>query len=140
MDVVGRVESLWRYPVKSMRGERLPEAFAGFSGVYGDRLYAFLSSRAAKGFPFFTAREQEEMLKFRAVFRYPEAMAHPPNLAEAQALGPGVTPVYAGPERSAVDVVTPEGETLSVDDPLLIRRLLDGIRQHHEITLSRSDR
>jgi hypothetical protein len=67
-------------------------------------------------------------------------MAHPPNLAEAQALGPGVTPIYAGPDESAVNVVTPEGETLAVDDPLLIRRLLDGIRQDHEITLIRSDR
>ena len=27
MREVGRVESLWRYPVKSMRGEELPEAF-----------------------------------------------------------------------------------------------------------------
>ena len=42
MGVVGKVESLWRYPVKSMRGEELEEAiFVGFAGVYGDRLYAF---------------------------------------------------------------------------------------------------
>jgi uncharacterized protein YcbX len=32
------VESVWRYPVKSMRGEAMVEIFAGFSGVYGDRL------------------------------------------------------------------------------------------------------
>ena len=25
MTIVGQVESLWRYPVKSMRGESLPE-------------------------------------------------------------------------------------------------------------------
>ena len=41
MRVVGKIQSLWRYPVKSMRGEELPEAFAGFPGIYGDRLYAF---------------------------------------------------------------------------------------------------
>ena len=29
MITVGKVESLWRYPVKSMRGEELDEAFAG---------------------------------------------------------------------------------------------------------------
>ena len=28
--VIGHVESLWRYPVKSMRGEALPEAFVSF--------------------------------------------------------------------------------------------------------------
>lgn len=41
MAVVGIVESLWRYPVKSMRGEEIQQSFLGFSGVYGDRLYAF---------------------------------------------------------------------------------------------------
>ena len=38
--VIGHVESLWRYPVKSMRGEALPEVFVGFSGILVDRLYA----------------------------------------------------------------------------------------------------
>ena len=56
MKVAGHVESLWRYPVKSMRGEELPEAFIGFSGVYGDRVYAFRSSAATAGFPNLTAR------------------------------------------------------------------------------------
>jgi hypothetical protein len=37
MSIIGTVESLWRYPVKSMRGEELDEAFAAFSGIYGDR-------------------------------------------------------------------------------------------------------
>ena len=36
MSVVARVDSVWRYPVKSMRGQELPEIFAGFSGVWGD--------------------------------------------------------------------------------------------------------
>jgi MOSC domain-containing protein len=59
MSVIGHVESVWRYPVKSMRGEKLERAFVGFSGVYGDRLYAFQSSAAAAGFPFLTARQCE---------------------------------------------------------------------------------
>jgi uncharacterized protein YcbX len=49
--MIGRIESLCRYPVKSMRGEVLDQAFLGFSGVYGDRLYAFHSAKAPKGFP-----------------------------------------------------------------------------------------
>ena len=57
MGVVGRVESVWRYPVKSLRGERLGSAFIGFAGVYGDRIYAFRNSSAQVGFPFLTARE-----------------------------------------------------------------------------------
>jgi uncharacterized protein YcbX len=51
VSVVRQVDSLWRYPVKSMRGEELEEAFAGFSGVYGDRYFAFKSSARPKDFP-----------------------------------------------------------------------------------------
>ena len=57
MSIIGKVESLWRYPVKSMRGEQLEESFVGFAGVYGDRLYASTSSASPKGFPYLTARE-----------------------------------------------------------------------------------
>ncbi len=48
MSVAGKVDSLWRYPVKSMRGEELEEAFVGFSGVYGDRLFAFRSTAMSR--------------------------------------------------------------------------------------------
>ena len=61
MSIIGKVDSLWRYPVKSMRGEELDEIFAGFSGIYGDRLFAFKSSASRKGFPYFTAREQTKL-------------------------------------------------------------------------------
>src|SRR5258708_14683971 len=54
MSAVGTVESVWRYPVKSMRGEELEEALVGFSGVYGDRLFAFRSTAAPKVFPYLT--------------------------------------------------------------------------------------
>jgi hypothetical protein len=56
MDAIATIDSLWRYPVKSMRGEELKEAFVGFSGIYGDRLYAFRSTASPKGFPYLTVR------------------------------------------------------------------------------------
>ena len=140
MKNVGRVESLWRYPVKSMRGEELQEAFIGFPGVYGDRLYAFHNSAAPRGFPYLTAREQEQMLLYRPVYRHPERMARPVNLAEADAMEPGVTPLYAQSRDAALDVETPAGERLAIDDPLLIQRLREAIRDTAELTLLRSDR
>ena len=85
MRVVGKIESLWRYPVKSMRGEELQEAFVGFPGIYGDRLHAFRSSAAPKGFPYLTGREQEAMLLYRPRYRHPERATKPANLAEAEA-------------------------------------------------------
>ncbi len=140
MKIVGQVESLWRYPVKSMRAEELQEAFVGFPGIYGDRLYAFRSSAAPEGFPYLTGREQQEMLLYRAKYRHPERTAKPSNLAEAEAIAPGLTPVYADPSDLMVDVETPAGELLAIDDPLLITRLREGIRDVHELTLLRSHR
>jgi len=140
MKVVGHVDSLWRYPVKSMRGEELQESFLGFSGVYGDRVYAFRSSAAPKGFPYLTGREHQALLLYRPRYRHAEPMVRPPNLAEAEAMGPGLTPVYASPADFMVDVETPEGELLPIDDPRLIRELRKGIRETHELTLLRSYR
>jgi len=79
MGIIGQVESVWRYPVKSMRGEAMLEIFAGFSGVYGDRLYAFKSSAAPLGFPYFTGRERHEMLLYSPRFHHPERAALPPQ-------------------------------------------------------------
>ena len=140
MSVIGTVASVWRYPVKSMRGEELSEAFAGFSGVYGDRLFAFHSSASSKGFPYLTAREQRQMLQYRPRFRHPDKAARPINLAEAESLGPGVNPVSADPADLMVDVETPRGETLAIDDPALIRLLREGVSSAPDLKLVRSDR
>src|SRR5205814_6659805 len=140
MSVIGKVESLWRYPVKSMRGEELDEAFAGFSGVYGDRLFAFRSSAAPKGFPYLTAREQRKLLQYRPRFRHPEKAARPVNLTEAEGIAPGLNPVPADPSELAVDVVAPTGQTFAVDDPALVQMLRDGLSGPPDLTLVRSDR
>ena len=138
--LIGHVESLWRYPVKSMRGEALPEAFVSFSGILGDRLYAVHNSAAPKAFPYLTARGRSEMLLYRPFFRDPECAALPSNLAEAQALGPGVTPLYPSHEELAVDVETPSGEQLGIDDPKLLAALSDGKSPVTALTMRRSDR
>jgi uncharacterized protein YcbX len=140
MSLVGKVESLWRYPVKSMRGEELEEAFFGFSGVYGDRLFAFKDSAAPKGFPYLTGREQEEMLLYRPRFRHPERAAKPPNLSEAESMPPGINPLFADTEDLTIDVETPTGEVLEVDDPNLMSVLCKRMGDGHVLTLLRSER
>ena len=140
MSIIGTVESLWRYPVKSMRGEELDEMFAGYSGVYGDRLFAFRSSASRKGFPYLTAREQHEMLQYRPRFRQPEKAARPVNLTEAESMPPGVNPVPADPAELMIDVETPAGDALAIDKPELIDRLRHGIDEKHHLTLLRSER
>jgi uncharacterized protein YcbX len=140
MTAVGQVESLWRYPVKSMRGEELAEAFIGFAGVYGDRLFAFKSSSRPAGFPYLTGREQEAMLLYRPRFRDPDKAARPPNLAEAEAIAPGITPLPGDPGDLKVEVETPTGELLAVDDPALTRRLGEGSPDGRALALLRSER
>jgi hypothetical protein len=142
MSIIGTVESLWRYPVKSMRGEEVDAAFLGFAGFYGDRLFAFRSAASPKGFPYLTGREQHEMLRYRPRFRHPDKAAQPPNLADAERLVPGlhVNPVYADPADLRVDVETPSGELLAIDDPALLGRLGAGIGEAQSLTLVRSDR
>src|SRR5215831_135507 len=138
MSVIGKVDSLWRYPVKSMRGEELEEAFAGFAGIYGDRLFAFTSSGSPKGFPYFTAREQNRLLQYRPRFRHPDKAARPTNLTEAE--GMGANPVWADPSELMVDVETPDGKKLPIDDPALMEMLRVDIDQKHQLTLRRSER
>jgi uncharacterized protein len=140
MGIIGQVESVWRYPVKSMRGEAMIEIFAGFSGVYGDRLYAFKSSAAPVGFPYLTGREKHETLLYRPRFRHPERATLPPNLAEAEALSPILNPIGADPADLALDVETPWGEVLAIDDPALLRQLAGGNGNGHSLTLLRSER
>jgi uncharacterized protein len=140
MTTIGTVESLWRYPVKSMGGAEMPEVFMGFSGIFGDRCYAFKNSAARKGFPYLNANVQQQMLLYRTQFRHPERASKPPNLTEAAGIAPGVTPANGDAEDMVLDVVTPSGEVVSVDDPALIKLLVEGIGQKNQLTLVRSDR
>ena len=140
MATIGTVESLWRYPIKSMSGEAMTEMFVGFSGFYGDRCFAFKNSSARKGFPYLNASAQEQMLRYRPQFRYPERAAKPPNLTEAMSISPGVTPANPDPNDLILDVVTPSGAVVAVDDPALIEMLVEGLRGENRLTLVRSDR
>ena len=138
MSIIGTVDSLWRYPVKSMRGEELEEMFVGYGGVYGDRLFAFTTSAAPKGFPYFTGREQRQMIRYRARFRQPDKADRPINLLEAESKG--AAPLSAAPEELMIDVETPDGEIFAIDDPVLMDKLRAGLDGKHELTLLRSDR
>lgn len=138
MSIIGKVDSLWRYPVKSMRGEELDEAFASYSGIYGDRVFAFRSSANHTGFPYFTAREQRKLLQYRPRFRYPDKAARPINLIDAETRN--ANPLVADLAELVVDVETPDGKTLAINDPALIEMLRANVDQKHQVTLMQSQR
>jgi hypothetical protein len=61
---VGQVEAIFRYPVKSMAGERLQEAELGWHGIEGDRRLAFRRMEDHSGVPWLTASKLPELLRF----------------------------------------------------------------------------
>jgi uncharacterized protein len=61
---VGHVEAIFRYPVKSMGGDRLETAKLGWHGVDGDRRLAFRRIEDRSGFPWLTASKLPGLLLF----------------------------------------------------------------------------
>jgi hypothetical protein len=79
------------------------------------------------------------MLLYRPRFRRPDKAAKPPNPAEAESMAPGITPLSADLVELAVEVETPSGEVIGVDDPALLG-LLGNHGDGHVLTLLRSER
>jgi uncharacterized protein YcbX len=66
---IGHVEAIFRYPVKSMAGERLEVAQLGWHGVEGDRRLAFRRIDDHSGFPWLTASKLPALLLFAPLRR-----------------------------------------------------------------------
>lgn len=123
MKQIGKLESVWRYPVKSMRGEQVDDVFVAYTGVMGDRLYAISSSRAPPEFPWHTSREQEEFVLYSASYKNYAATLKP--LAMEAAFKEALNPPYPMADAFALEIKTPIGETLDVDDPAFLDSLRD---------------
>ncbi len=123
MNKIGTLETIWRYPVKSMRGEQLDKVFVAYTGVMGDRIYAISSSSATPEFPWHTNREQEEFVLYSAGFVNHQNTLEP--LALEAAHQESLNPPY--PEASAfvVEIKTPDGKTLDIEDPAFLESLSD---------------
>ena len=94
--IVGVVKQLYRYPVKSMRGESIDATSVYWHGLAGDRRYAFVRSGNTSRFPWLTGREVPQLLRYR------------PYLAAAD-----------DPGGAAVRVRTPDGADFAVEDEAL---------------------
>ncbi|MHB8540986.1 MAG: MOSC domain-containing protein [Candidatus Acidiferrales bacterium] len=98
---LGTIEILRRYPFKGMAGEDLNEVFVTYAGLAGDRAYAFIDPENRSSFPWMTGRLKREMILFR-----PRFLAPPDPAVERPS-----------PKSFSAEVTTPEGQTLSIDDP-----------------------
>jgi uncharacterized protein len=61
---IGQIEAIFRYPVKSMRGEPLDAAALGWQGLDGDRRLALRRLDERGGFPWLTASKLPELVQF----------------------------------------------------------------------------
>jgi MOSC domain-containing protein len=70
---VATVLRVGRYPVKSMRGDFPASAQVTLQGVAEDRRYAFVQTASQSLFPYFTAREYPDLLRYQpSIERGPE--------------------------------------------------------------------
>ncbi|MEB3319000.1 MAG: MOSC domain-containing protein [Cyanobacteriota bacterium] len=105
---VGQIAALWRYPVKSLLGERLQRLEIDGRGVVGDRGYALWDAAASKVASAKHPRKWARLLRFEARYRREPVSGQPL---------PPVT--VEGPFREG-DVSL---ESLSSEDPRLIESL-----------------
>lgn len=61
---IGRVEAIFRYPVKSMAGEKLDAADLGWHGLEGDRRFALRRMDDRGEFPWLSASRLPDLLLF----------------------------------------------------------------------------
>lgn len=61
---IGQIEAIFRYPVKSMRGEPLDDVTLGWHGLDGDRRLAFRRIDERGDFPWLTASKLPDLILF----------------------------------------------------------------------------
>src|SRR6266852_8666955 len=78
-DTIATVAELFIYPIKSMAGVPVQDAYVGLDGILGDRQYSFVRADQAAGnsFPWMTARQSARMLLYKPRFAEPPAPDRP---------------------------------------------------------------
>jgi uncharacterized protein len=112
---VGAVARVWRFPVKSMRGEQLEEAELTGRGVVGDRAYALIDVDTGKVVSAKSVKLFPDLFGCRAAF---------------------VEPPRAGADVPPVQVTLPDGTTVTSDSGVADRVLSAHFRR--DVTLART--
>jgi uncharacterized protein len=99
---VGRILEIWRYPVKSMLGEKVTSSHVTERGLAGDRAYALLDTETGKVVSAKNPRRWPNMFEFHSA--YPESPAASGAFPRAR-------------------ITCPDGESLSTYQPDIDSRL-----------------
>ena len=114
-EVVGSVAGLWRFPVKSMGGERLEQAELSGRGLVGDRAYALIDADTGKVVSAKSVRLFPDLFGCRAAF---------------------VEPARLGRELPPVRIALPDGTSVTSDSSDVDRVLSAYFRR--DVTLARA--
>ncbi|MGE0130696.1 MAG: MOSC domain-containing protein [Blastocatellales bacterium] len=114
-EIAGSVAGLWRFPVKSMRGERIEQAELTRRGMVGDRAYALIEANTGKVVSAKSARFYPGLLNCQAVF---------------------VEPPQEGRELPPARITLPDGATVTSDSSDCDRALSTYFGRN--VTLSRT--
>lgn len=122
---IGTIESVWRYPVKGMRGEEVPHIYTAYTELMGDRIYGVVAADGDPGHPWHTGRNQEEFLLYKPSYSSSAELLLPGNLdATYSEWAPGIDPLYPDADAFKVSVETPEGLTYDdIESPAFIADL-----------------
>ena len=110
MQEIGFIKAIYRYPVKSMAGERRAAATLGWHGVEGDRRFAFRRTDDASCFPFLTAG------------RFPSLLRYQP-----------ICTALAGVPAEATHVINPQGNIFELHSDALRREITAASRTEVEL-------
>src|SRR5918997_2592619 len=113
--IVGAVAGLWRFPVKSMRGERLEQTELTEHGLVGDRAYALIDADTGKVVSAKSGRLFPDLFGCRAAF---------------------VEPPRSGGELPPVQITLPDGTSVTSDSGDVDRVLSAYFRR--DVTLARA--
>jgi uncharacterized protein YcbX len=97
---IGVVAAINRFPVKSMQAEPLTQADLRWTGLHGDRQYAFVKQGDHSRFPWLTGRDVPELVLHQARYADPD-----------------------DPRNAPVSITAPNGTCFAANDPTLLERL-----------------
>jgi MOSC domain-containing protein len=117
-ETVGSVTALWRFPVKSMRGERIEQAEITRRGLVGDRAYALIEANTGKVVSAKSVRHFPDLLGCRAEF---------------------VEPPQMGRDLPSVRITLPDGTTVRSDSDDVDRELSAHFRREVRLASTAPD-
>ena len=115
------VVEVWRYPVKSMGGERLDSCAVTAAGLEGDRRWALVDGTPNRAGKFLSIREEDRLMTYRARLDGDSVQVVDPN-GETHRLDEGLVSRIAGQASRPLTLREREGANFD-DSPVLVVNL-----------------